>query len=121
MVTEVVTGPVAGEIVEITGPGLIVKATTGVVTPPTLTATLTTPVPAPGGGRALICVAVQTIGFAAMPLKVTVLFPCGNPKGPPLICTEVPTVPEVGDKLVMVGLTANEIPFVAKVSEFDPR
>ena len=37
------------------------------------------------------------------PLKATVLVPCVFPKLVPVIVTEVPSGPEVGDKLVMLG------------------
>src|SRR2546427_13273410 len=48
-------------------------------------------------------VALQLVGVAAVPLKVTVLVPCVDPKFVPLIVTEVPTGPEVGEKPVMLG------------------
>ena len=48
-------------------------------------------------------VALQLVGVAPVPLNVTVLLPCVEPKFVPVIVTEVPTGPEVGDKLVMLG------------------
>jgi hypothetical protein len=39
----------------------------------------------------------------AMPLNVTVLLPLSVPKLLPLMVMVVPTGPEVGDKLVMLG------------------
>jgi hypothetical protein len=49
-------------------------------------------------------VALQLVmDVAAVPLKVTVLAPCVAPKFVPLIVTDVPTGPEVGLMVVMVG------------------
>ena len=39
------------------------------------------------------------VGVAEIPLKVTVLVPCVGPKGPPVIVTDVPTGPEVGERV----------------------
>jgi hypothetical protein len=41
---------------------------------------------------------------AGVPPNVTVLVCCVDPKFVPVMVTEVPTGPEVGDRLVMVGL-----------------
>src|SRR5215469_10799923 len=38
-----------------------------------------------------------------MPLKVTVLDPCVEPKLAPFIVTDAPTVPVVGERLLIVG------------------
>jgi hypothetical protein len=70
-------------------------------TPPTVTTTF--PVVAPLGTGATIVVALQLVGVAAVPLNVTVLVPCVAPKFVPVIVTAVPTSPEVGDTLVMLG------------------
>jgi hypothetical protein len=48
-------------------------------------------------------VALQLDGVASVPLNVTVLVPCVEPKFAPAIVTEVPTGPELGDRLVMLG------------------
>jgi hypothetical protein len=53
-------------------------------------------------------VAVQFVGAAATPLNVTVLVPWVVPKLAPLIVTDVPTTPDVGFKLVMLG-TGDEL------------
>src|ERR1700730_547032 len=71
------------------------------VNPPTVTTTL--PVVAPTGTGATMPVALQLLGLAAVPLKVTVLFPCVAPKLVPVIVISVPTVPEVWLRLVMLG------------------
>lgn len=78
-----------------------VKATALVVRPPTVTTTL--PVVAPVGTETTIVVALQLVGVAAVPLKVTALVPCVAPKLVPVIATEVPTGPEVGERVVIVG------------------
>jgi hypothetical protein len=46
-------------------------------------------------------VAVQLVGVAVVPLNRTVLVPCVAPKFAPLIVTAVPTIPDVGDRVVM--------------------
>ncbi|PYU04640.1 MAG: hypothetical protein DMG33_13380 [Acidobacteria bacterium] len=48
-------------------------------------------------------VLLQLVGVAVAPLKLTVLAPCVAPKFAPLIVTEVPTGPEAGERLVMLG------------------
>src|SRR6266571_4466586 len=46
---------------------------------------------------------LQLVGVAVVPLKVTVLVPCVAPKFAPAIITDVPTGPDVGFRLVMLG------------------
>jgi len=48
-------------------------------------------------------VALQVIGRAVVPLKVTVLDACVAPKFDPVIVTVEFAVPEVGFRLVMLG------------------
>jgi hypothetical protein len=67
------------------------------------TATTTLPVVAPTGTVTAIDVALQLVGVAAMPLKVTVLAPWVEPKFVPVIVTAIPTAPDEGDRLVMPG------------------
>src|SRR5688572_2955119 len=67
------------------------------------TVTVTTPVVAPLGTEATIRVALQLLGVATLPLNRTVLVPCVAPKFAPLIVTAVPTLPDVGDRLVTLG------------------
>jgi hypothetical protein len=78
-----------------------VKPTPLLATPPTVTRTF--PAVAALGTGATMLVALQLVGVAAVPLKVTVLVPCVAPKLTPAMVTEVPTGPEVGDKLMMFG------------------
>ena len=70
-------------------------------TPPTVTTTL--PVVAPAGTATVMLVALQLVGVAAVPLNVTVLDPWVAPKFAPVIVTGVPTGPEVGLRLLMLG------------------
>jgi hypothetical protein len=73
--------------------------------PPPLGARVTTtfPVTAPLGTGTIMLVAFQLVGAPAVPLKVSVLAPCVAPKFAPLIVTDVPTAPDVGFRLVMLG------------------
>jgi len=81
--------------------------------PPTVTTTF--PVVAPAGTGVTIAVGLQLVGVAAVPLKVTVLVPCVAPKLVPVIVTDVPIGPEVGDKLVMLGaVTVKLTPLLAR-------
>ena len=71
---------------------------------------------APVGTVAFIEVALQVVMVVAVvPLNWTVLDPCVDPKFVPVIVTEVPTAPEVGDRLVMLGAdtTVNDDPLLA--------
>ena len=56
--------------------------------------------------------ALQFVGAATVPLKVTVLVPCVAPKFIPVIVTEVPTAPEVGARFVMPGVTVKVMPLL---------
>jgi hypothetical protein len=76
-----------------------VKATPLLATPPTVTTTF--PVVAPLGTVVAILVALQLVVVAAVPLSVTVP---EDPKFVPVIVTAVPTAPNVGDRLVMLGV-----------------
>ena len=103
MVTVDPTGPWGMLRVEMVGAELTtVKVTPLLGTPPTVTTTL--PVVAPVGTGMEMLVAVQVVAVPAeVPLKVTVLVPCVDPKFEPLIVTEEPTGAEVGFKVVMAG------------------
>ncbi len=68
------------------------------------TVTTTLPVVAPIGTGTAMLVALQLVGVADVPLNLTVLVPWGLPKFVPAIVTDVPTVPDAGDKLVMLGV-----------------
>jgi hypothetical protein len=60
---------------------------------------------APAGTGTRMVVAFQLVGVAAVPLKETVLVPCAAPKFAPVIVTGVPTGPDAGFRLVMLGGT----------------
>src|SRR6266478_4234489 len=101
IVIDVPTGPDMGLRPVMLGGTLTVKFTPLLATPPTVTTTL--PVVAPVGTGTAMLVALQLVGVAAVPLKVTVLVPCVAPKFAPAIVTDVPTGPDVGFRLVMLG------------------
>ena len=106
IVTEVATGPdVADRLVIL---GKTVKVTPLLAIPFTETTTL--PVVAPVGTGTLILVAVQVVGVAVFPLKVTVPV---EAKFVPLIVTDVPVAPEVGDKPVIFGVKVKLAPLLA--------
>ncbi|MGB2636895.1 MAG: hypothetical protein WAM58_23410 [Candidatus Acidiferrum sp.] len=75
--------------------------------------TTTFPVVAPFGTATVMELAPQLVGVATVPLNVTVLVPWIEPKLVPEIVMDVPTAPEVGDKLVMLGATVKLIPLLA--------
>jgi hypothetical protein len=108
MVTDVPAGPSPGLRLVVLGVGIpTVKPTPLLATPPTVTTTL--PVVAPVGTVATMLVALQLVGVADVPLNLTVLVPCVAPKFAPVIVTDVPTGPELGLRLVMLG-TATPVP-----------
>jgi hypothetical protein len=103
IVTELPTGPAVGERLVIEGAvDATVKVTPLLAIPPTVTTTF--PVVAPAGTSAATDVELQLlIDVAAVPLKLTVLVACVEPKLEPLIVTEVATGPEVGETLAIEG------------------
>src|SRR5208283_151447 len=76
-----------------------------------LTEPTTLPVVAPLGTGTTMLVALQLVGVPAVPLNFTVLVPCVAPKFVPVIVTEVPTGPDVGFRLVMLGAGAVTVKF----------
>jgi hypothetical protein len=106
IVTDVPIRPDVGEMLVIVGregPTVTVNGTPLLGRPPTVATTF--PVVAPVGTGATMLVALQLVGVAAVPLNVTVLSPCAAPKFAPLIVTDVPTGPEVGERLPIIGAT----------------
>jgi hypothetical protein len=81
------------------GPG--VNATPLLASPPTVTTTF--PVVAPTGTGTPICVSLQLLGVAGVPLKVTVLEPCVEPKCEPVIPSRAPTANALLSMLLMLG------------------
>jgi hypothetical protein len=78
-------------------------------------ATTTGPVDAPRGTGTVIDVLLQLVGTAIVPLKVTELVPCDDPKLEPEMVTEVPTIPEVGDIELMAAGIVKFIPLLVPV------
>jgi len=101
IVTDIPTVPEFGVKLVMLGGTTTVKFTALLARPPTVTTTL--PVVAPVGTGTAMLVAVQLVGVAVVPLNVTVLVPCEVPKFAPAMVIDVPTVPELGVKLVMLG------------------
>jgi hypothetical protein len=66
--------------------------------------TTTFPLVAPLGTGTVMPVPFQVEGVPAVPLKATLLVPCADPKLTPEIATAVPAGPDVGDRLLMVGV-----------------
>jgi len=101
IVIEVPTAAELGERVVMLGPETTVKVAPLLGTLETVTTTL--PVFAPVGTGATILVPLQLVGVAVVPLNFTVLVPCVAPKFVPVIVTDVPTMPEDGERLVIMG------------------
>ena len=88
-------------------PDVTVKFTPPLAVPPAITTTF--PVEAPVGTLTTMLVALQAMGVAAVPLKVTELFEsCEAPKPVPVIVTGAPTIPEVGARLVITVVVLPE-------------
>ena len=102
IVTAAPTTPDVGFRVVIVGAGNVtVKVEPLLATPPTVTTTL--PVVAPVGTVVAMPVALQLVTVPAVPLNVTELVPCVEPKLVPVIVTAAPTTPDVGFRVVIVG------------------
>jgi len=101
-VTTVPGVPDAGLRLVMLGIGSTVNASPLLATPPTVTTMF--PVVAPLGTGTTMLVALQLVGVAVVPLNLTVLVPCVAPKFVPVIVTDVPTAPDVGLTLVMLGV-----------------
>jgi hypothetical protein len=102
IVTEVPTAADVGERLDMLGAATTVKLLPLLADPDTVTTTL--PVVAPVGTAATILVEVQpVIVVAVVPLNLTVLLPFVDPKFVPVIVTEAPTAPDVGERLEIVG------------------
>lgn len=112
MVTEVPTGPEDGE--RLVMPGVTVKFTLLLANPTTVITTGAAPRPRLAGTGALTLVALQLVGETVTPPMLTVLLPCVAPKLVPVIVSEVPTGPEVGDTLVIPGVTVKFTPGLAR-------
>jgi hypothetical protein len=110
MVTETPTAAEVGDRLVMLGAATTVNTLPLLATPPTVTTTL--PVVAPVGTVATMEVALQLVVVAVVVLNFTVPV---VPKFVPVIVTEAPTAPEVGDRLVMLGVgrTVNAFPLLS--------
>jgi hypothetical protein len=81
----------------------------------------TLPVVAPLGTAATILVPLQLLTVAAVILNLTVLVPCVVPKFVPVIVTDVPTGPDVGDRLVMLGPVLPPAPAARNAAKAAPQ
>jgi hypothetical protein len=101
MVTEVPTGPLVGEKEVMVGAaGAVTTKSVALVAVPSGVVTLIFPVAAPLGTGAVTLVGETGVNTAAVVLNFT---PVTSTKLVPLMVTEVPTGPEVGENEVIVG------------------
>jgi hypothetical protein len=106
--------PEVGLSVLMTGAGRV-KFTLLLTSPPTVTV-IALVACSPTGAETTMLVALQLVGKATMPLNVTVLLPCAEPKFAPAIVTEAPTDADAGFRLEILGAaagTVNAIPLLA--------
>jgi hypothetical protein len=101
IVTEVAMTPELGERLTMFGVDRTVKLLPLLSTP--LAWTTMFPVVAAVGTGTFMLVALQFVGVAVVPLNFTVLVPCVDPKFVPVIVTDTPIAPEVGERLVIAG------------------
>src|SRR6266478_181913 len=111
IVTDVPATPDVGfRLVMLGGDEVTAKFIPLLATPPTVTTTL--PVDAPLGTGATMLVALQLVAVAVVPLKVSVLALRLAPRFAPLMVTDVPTAPDVGFRLVMLGGDEGTLKFI---------
>src|SRR6266404_1849162 len=96
-------GAAVGVKLVMVGGGITVKATPLLATPETVTTTFPVVAALGTGTTMLVPDVLQLVGVPAVPLKVTVLVPCVDPKFAPVTVTDVPTTPDVGLRLKMLG------------------
>ena len=95
------TGPEVGDMPLMVRLSVTVKVDPLLYIP--LANTTTSPVIAPAGTVATMLIADHDVTVAFVPLNVTVPPFCAAPKFVPVIVMDVPTGPEVGDRLTMLG------------------
>jgi hypothetical protein len=103
IVTELPTGPDDG--VRLVIPGLTVKFTVLLGTPPTVTMTGAAPSPRLVGTLKPMLELPQLVGVTETPPTVRVLVPCVEPKFVPVMVTAMPTPPDEGERLAIPGVT----------------
>lgn len=101
IVTSDPTTPDVGDRLVMLSVSTTVKEIPLLATPLVLTTTL--PVVAPVGTGTAILVALQLVGVDRVPLNAIVPVPCVAPKFNPVIVMDVPTTPEVADRLLILG------------------
>jgi len=114
IVTGAPTGPDVTDRLVMLGATVTVNGTPLLADPSTVTTT--GPVVAPVGTFNVILVALQVVAVPAfVPLNVTALVPWLDPKLLPMIITDVRSVPDVTDRLVILGatVTVNGTPLLA--------
>ena len=113
IVTEAPTAPVAGDRLAMLGG--VTTVTLFPLLSTALACTTIGPVVAPDGTGTLMLVALHVVGIPSVPLKVTVLEPLVAPKPVPATVMEVPTAPDVGERLLMLGAatTVKVLPLLA--------
>ena len=119
IVTDVPTGPDAGDRLVMLGTGIVTVNGFPLLTCPA-TVTVTLPVVAPAGTGTTMLVLPQLVGVPVIPLKLTVLVPCVAPKFVPTMLTDVPTGPDVGVRLVMLGTGTPDGVVTVAVFEYGP-
>jgi hypothetical protein len=77
------------------------------------TVTTTLPLVAAAGTGTVIEPGLQPEGVAGVPLNDTVLDPCVDPKPVPVMVINAPVEPDVGDRLMTLGITVNAAPLLA--------
>src|SRR5271157_4965114 len=82
--------------------------------PGLLTVTNTLPDTVPNGTGKTMLVSLQLVGVTEMPPTVTVLMPWVAPKLVPVIVTNVPAGPALGESPVMLGVTVKPTPLLDK-------
>lgn len=111
-------GPLLGAKVLMVGGEITVNGIPALVAPATVTETL--PVLAPAGSTAVILFAFHEVILATIPLNATVPVPCVAPKWEPLITTEEPTGPELGERPLTMGPVWNVVISCERGAELFP-
>lgn len=119
IVTAVPATPIADDRLLILG--VAVKATALLATPATLTTMLPAPGTAPVGITTVMLVSLQLVDAATAPLNVTVLSFCTLPNPIPVIWTNVPGGPAMGNKApTLNGATLNTKALLATLFTVTP-
>ena len=111
IVTAAPTAPEVTDRLVMLGAGTTVKLTPLLAWLDTVTTTF--PVVAPPGTVAVMLDEAHAVTDAVVPLNLTVLLPCEEPKVVPVIVTAAPTAPDVIDSAVIAGTTVKFTPLLA--------